>query len=116
MMRHLKTGLFYTILTLGAATMIFPFLWMVLTSVKPESEIFAKTITLHNILPSHWLWSNYVRAMQAAPFGRYFFNTVVVAVGGTAIMLVISSMAAYAFARLRFPGRQALFLTLLATM
>ncbi|HEY3266524.1 MAG TPA: carbohydrate ABC transporter permease [Armatimonadota bacterium] len=115
-MRHIKTALFYIILTIGAASMIFPFLWMILTSVKPEAEIFAKTITFHNILPSHWLWSNYVKAMQAAPFGRYFFNTVVVSVGGTAIMLVVSSMAAYAFARLRFPGRQWLFLTLLATM
>lgn len=115
-MRNVKTFLFYAILSLGAATMIFPFLWMVLTSVKPESEIFAKTITIHNILPSHWLWSNYVRAMQAAPFGRYFWNTVVVSVGGTVIMLVISAMAAYAFARLRFPGRQPLFLVLLATM
>lgn len=115
-MKHVKTTLFYLILTAGAVTMIFPFLWMVLTSVKPESEIFAKTITLHNILPSHWRWDNYVRAMQAAPFGRYFFNTVVVAVGGTSLMLIVSSMAAYAFARLRFPGRQAVFIALLATM
>jgi multiple sugar transport system permease protein len=115
-MRILKTSLFYLILTIGAATMIFPFLWMVLTSVKPESEIFARTLTLHNLLPSVWKWDNYTRAMQAAPFGRYFWNTVVIAVGGTGLMLIISSMAAYAFARLRFPGRQAIFIALLATM
>lgn len=115
-MKLFKTSLFYLILTAGAASMIFPFLWMILTSVKPESEIFAKTITLHNILPSVWHWDNYSRAWQAAPFGRYFFNTVVVAVGGTSLMLIISSMAAYAFARLRFPGRQGIFIVLLATM
>lgn len=115
-MKALKTALFYIVLTLGAAVMIIPFLWMILTSLKPESEIFAKTITLGTILPSKWLWSNYVRAMQSAPFGRYFLNTLVIAVGGTALTLAISSMAAYAFARLRFPGSKALFWTLLGTM
>jgi multiple sugar transport system permease protein len=115
-MRTFKTALFYLILTIGAATMIFPFLWMILTSVKPESELFATTLSLHTLFPSKWLWSNYARAMAAAPFGRYFWNTVVVSVGGTGILLVVSAMAAYAFARLRFPGREVLFVILLATM
>lgn len=115
-MRFLRTSLFYLILTIGAATMIFPFLWMILTSVKPESEIFAKTLTWSTLFPSEWRWDNYVRAMQSAPFGRYFWNTAVVSVLGTLLMLFLSSMAAYAFARLRFAGRQALFITLLATM
>lgn len=115
-LKRLKTGLFYLILSAGAAIMIIPFLWMVLTSVKPESEIFVKTLTWDTVLPSRWMWSNYIEAMQAAPFGRYFLNTVIVSVGGTVLMLIISSMAAYAFARLRFPYSQVLFWSILATM
>jgi multiple sugar transport system permease protein len=115
-MRSVKTALFYLVLTAGALTMIIPFLWMVLTSVKPENEIFARTLTWNTIFPSKWLWGNYIRAMQAAPFGTYFWNTVIVAVFGTLIMLTVSSMAAYAFARLRFPGNGVLFWMLLGTM
>jgi multiple sugar transport system permease protein len=115
-MKTAKTILFYIVLTAGALTMIIPFLWMILTSVKPEQEIFAKTISWGTILPSKWLWGNYARAMASAPFGQYFWNTVVIAVCGTLIMLTVSSMAAYAFARLRFPGNGVMFWMLLGTM
>ena len=115
-MKKTKTALFYVILTLGALTMIIPFLWMVLTSLKPQNEIFTSTLSLKTIFPSVWRWRNYADAMAAAPFGRYFLNTAIIAVGGTSLTLTISSMAAYAFARLRFPGRNALFITILATM
>jgi multiple sugar transport system permease protein len=62
------------------------------------------------------VWSNYVDAWQIAPFGRYFLNTLIVAVTVTGFSLFLNSLAAYAFARLRFRGRDLLFMLLLATM
>lgn len=96
-----------------AATMAVPFLWMLSTSLKPEQAVFTFPPRL---LPWPPRWSNYPEAWQIAPFGRYFFNTAVVAVSVTGISLALNSLAAYAFARLRFPGRDPLFLLLLASM
>jgi multiple sugar transport system permease protein len=96
-----------------AFTMLFPFLWMVSTSLKTESEVFQWPPRL---LPWPPLWENYREAWAIAPFGRYFLNTALVAVSVTGVSLFLNSLAAYAFARLRFPGRDFLFLALLATM
>jgi multiple sugar transport system permease protein len=96
-----------------AFAMLFPFLWMISTSLKTEDEVFAWPPRL---LPWPPQWSNYAEAWAIAPFGRYFFNTIVVAVSTTAVSLFLNSLAAYAFARLRFRGRDALFMLLLATM
>jgi len=93
--------------------MLFPFLWMVSTSLKPEDEVFAWPPRL---LPWPPVWSNYQAAWAIAPFGRYFLNTALVAVLVTGVSLVLNSLAAYAFARLRFRGRDVLFLLLLGTM
>jgi len=97
----------------GGIAMILPFLWMLSTSLKPESEIFRFPPVW---TPRAWKWENYSAAMQAAPFGRYFINTVIFAVTITASNLLLCSMAAYAFARLRFRGRNLLFLLTLGTM
>jgi multiple sugar transport system permease protein len=96
-----------------AATFLFPFLWMVSTSLKPETEVFSWPPRL---LPWPPVWSNYAEAWNIAPFGRYFLNTAFVAVTVTAVSLFLNSLAAYAFARLRFRGRDLLFMLLLATM
>ncbi len=93
--------------------MLVPFLWMVSTSLKPEAEVFTWPPRLVVWPPR---WENYSEAWRIAPFGRYFLNTSVVALSVTAVSLALNSMAAYAFARLRFPGRDLLFLLLLATM
>jgi len=93
--------------------MVFPFVWMVSTSLKPESEVFSWPPQL---LPWPPEWSNYEKAWAIAPFGRYFVNTAVVAVTVTGVSLFLNSLAAYAFSRLHFPGRDALFLVLLGTM
>jgi multiple sugar transport system permease protein len=108
-----KRGLLHLLLALGAITMILPFLWMIATSLKPESEIFRFP---PGWLPRLWKWTNYTQAMAAAPFGRYFLNTVIYAVVITASNLLLCSMAAYAFARLRFRGRNLLFILTLGTM
>jgi len=106
-------ALLHLLLVAGAATMILPFLWMLSTSLKPEAEIFRFP---PNWLPQVWKWANYTEAMNAAPFGRYFVNTVVYAAAITFSNLLLCSMAAYAFARLRFRGRSVLFILTLGTM
>lgn len=98
---------------LAALTMLVPFLWMIATSLKPEEEVFSSTGPFF-AWPPHW--QNYSEAWNIAPFGRYFLNTAIVALSVTGVSLTLNSMAAYAFARLRFRGRDALFLLLLATM
>lgn len=91
-----------------------PFLWMVLTSLKTQQEAFAYPPTL---LPRNGpQWQNYTQLFTLVPFGRYFLNTVIVTGAVVVGQLLISSMAAYAFARLRFVGRDTIFLFYLATM
>ena len=103
----------HLLLALGAATMLLPFLWMVSTSLKPEKEIFTYPPVW---LPSAWQWDNYQRAMESAAFGRYFVNTIIYATVVTLSNLLLCSMAAFAFARLRFRGRDTLFIMVLGTM
>jgi multiple sugar transport system permease protein len=91
----------------------FPFLWMLRTSFMPLQDAMQ--------FPPMWgpqqlTLRNYARALEVLPFGRFIFNSVVVAVAVTLGHMVTASMAAYAFARLRFPGRDALFLGYLGTM
>jgi multiple sugar transport system permease protein len=100
-------------LAIGAVSMILPFLWMLSTSLKPESEIFTFPPTW---LPHVWKWGNYSGAMEAAPFGRYFLNTVIYAGLVTFLNLLLCSLAAYAFARLEFRGKGPLFVLVLGTM
>ena len=106
-------ALSYVVLGAGAAIMLLPFVWMVSTSLKTPADIF--------VYPPQWLpnpvrWSNYADVMHVLPFGRYVLNTTLVATSVTALHLLVSSLAAYAFARLRFPGRNRLFLAYLATL
>ncbi|HUT75552.1 MAG TPA: carbohydrate ABC transporter permease [Armatimonadota bacterium] len=105
-------ALLHLFLALGAVSMILPFLWMLSTSLKPESQIFASPTWL----PKVWQWSNYSAAMAAAPFARYFANTVLYSTLVTTSNLLLCSLAAYAFARLNFRGKNLLFVLVLATM
>ncbi|MBA2596744.1 MAG: carbohydrate ABC transporter permease [Chloroflexia bacterium] len=113
-----RTGLsaaaLYAVLIGGALVVAFPFLWMVLTSFKSVQESNAYPPSL---LPEVWRGQNYTDAWFTPPstLGRYLLNSAVIAIAGTGIQVVIATLAAYAFARLRFPGRNALFLLVLAT-
>ena len=100
-------------LVAAAALVMFPFYWMVSTSFKTLSEAVQFPPTWVPIDPQP---GNYARAWGQAPFGRYFLNTAFLATTTTLLSLTFSSLAAFAFARMRFPGRQALFVLLLATM
>ena len=104
--------LIYAALTLTALVVGVPFLWMISTSLKPLPEVFLLT----HPLPSQIQWENYVRAWNAAPFGRYLFNSTFTAVAILVCQFATIIPAAYGFARLRFPGRDGLFLVVLATM
>ncbi|NUM56926.1 MAG: carbohydrate ABC transporter permease [Candidatus Hydrogenedentes bacterium] len=109
----MKRAAVYTVLTLGGTVTVFPFLWMLSTSLKTGREASAPEIDL---IPQSWQWQNYATALTAAPFGVYFYNTFVVAVTVMACVVVTSLLAGYAFARLPFRGRTILFAFLLATM
>lgn len=103
----------YLILALFGLTMIFPFLWMLSTSLKDPSHIFTSSIQLW---PKPIVWKNYLEAWHAIPFGRFYVNSIIVSIAVTAGQVFTSSLAAYAFARLKFPGRDKLFFSYLATM
>jgi multiple sugar transport system permease protein len=103
----------HVLLYVLALLTVAPFLWMVLTSFKELSEIFSYPPTWW---PERFTTENYVDAFAAAPFGRFYANSLFVAVTVTLGQLVTCSMAAYAFARMQFRGRDVLFYLFLGTM
>lgn len=108
-----RRAVLYLVMAGAGLLMAFPFLWMLSTSFKNESEA---TSFPPSILPAHWLLSNFADAWRAAPFGRYFLNSGVMAVGQVALGVATASLAAYALARMRVPGRGVVFGALLATL
>lgn len=108
-----RLGLGYFALILGSIVMILPFLWVISTSLKTNAEVFAYPIIW---IPQTIKWSNYREVLDLLPFARYLFNTAFVTVSVTILELLTASLAAFAFARLRFPGRDKLFLLYLGTL
>ncbi|GAA0841061.1 carbohydrate ABC transporter permease [Paenibacillus glucanolyticus] len=103
----------HVLLAAGALLMIMPFLWMISTSFKS----FADSMSIPpKWLPVEWHLDNYLRVIQTIDFGTYYLNTVIVTLGRTAGQLVLCSLAAYSFASLRFPFKNAIFLALLAVL
>ncbi len=97
----------------GATLTVFPFYWMLVTSLKSNTEVMASPPTFW---PKALQWANYGSAWASAPFGRYFLNTVIVSVCQVVGVLVVASLAAYAFARMEFHGKNAVFTVFLATL
>ncbi|MFZ1042323.1 MAG: carbohydrate ABC transporter permease [Anaerolineales bacterium] len=111
--RMLKGICVHLVLLIGAFFALFPFVWMVLTSLKSYIEASAA----QSFFPTQWLFSNYIQAWNMVGlFPRYFVNTIFMSVTTTLGVLVTSSLAGYAFARMHFPGRDVLFIILLSTM
>jgi multiple sugar transport system permease protein len=110
---HLAIGLLYLVLIAGAVLALLPFGWMVSTSLKRLPEVFRWPIEW---LPDEPVWENYATVFSYVPFLRFYANTAYVTMISTLGLLVTSCMAGYAFARLRFPGRDILFLIYLGTM
>jgi multiple sugar transport system permease protein len=102
----------HVILAVGAAAMVAPFVWQLITSLQTTNE--ATSVPPH-FLPS-WQWSNYSQVFQDTKFTQQFVNSVLQTVVRVLAQVLFCSMAAYAFARLRFPGRDALFLLMLAVL
>ena len=105
--------LMHVVLLLGAGTMVVPFLWMVSTSFKSLPEVFTFPPTLFG---RRLVWENYVRLLDRFPFGTFFLNSTKVTALITLGQLLTCSMGGFAFARLRFPMRDALFAIYLATL
>jgi len=101
----------YAALSWGAIVVLLPLLWMVVTSLKPISAVFSTTWD-----PKEAEWANYLRALRAAPFGRYFANSIFVAGSVTVTQVLLGAMAGYGFAKFRFRARSQLFLAVLTTM
>ena len=106
-------ALLYLVVYGAAILTVAPFVWMVLTSFKPLGEIFRFPPTWW---PETFTFENYTSAFGALPFGRFYVNSLFVAVAVTAGQLVTCSLAAYAFARMQFWGRDVLFYLFLGTM
>jgi len=103
----------YAFLIAIAIIVLFPFYWMIISSLKDLSEY---RLNMPTFWPREIIWHNYVEAFQAANLGRLFVNTMIVGVVSTLLSLIITVLSAFAFARLEFKGRDTMFTLLLATM
>ena len=109
-----RKGFTYFCLVLWALMVLFPFYWMLLSSVKSYGSYNAERIpALFTLSPT---LENYVTAFTGVPLARYFVNTLIFTVATTALMLLVIVFAAYAFARLRFKGKELVFSLFLALM
>lgn len=112
--KRIRTFFIGLLLTLWAILVLFPFYWMLLTSVKSygsyNSEYIPKLFTMYPTL------ENYASAFSQVPLARYFLNTLIFTVITTGLMLVVTVLAAFAFSRLRFPGRDLIFTLFLSLM
>jgi ABC-type glycerol-3-phosphate transport system permease component len=113
--RLIERGGLYAFLIGGAVLVLVPYIWMVLTSLKPEEDMFQVGI-LSSLVPSRIRWQNYAEAWTQYPLGRWLFNTFLVASIETVSTVITSVLAGYTFARLRFWGRDVLFIMYLGAM
>ncbi|MCM8709896.1 carbohydrate ABC transporter permease [Clostridium sp. SYSU_GA19001] len=103
----------HTVLIVGSIAMLLPFIWMILTSLKSLTE---STSIPPTILPKETRWYNYKDVWDILPFPKFYINTILMLLGRIAGSVFFSSMAAYAFARLKFPGKNILFMIVLIQM
>ena len=104
----LRTLLLLTV----TALFVYPFWWMIVNSLNTQAQVFGKP----TLLPVSWWWENYKEIFKIQPFGRHLFNSILVALVGTVGNILVSAFSGYAFARLRFPGREVLFILLLTAL
>ncbi|AQX80959.1 ABC transporter permease [Plantibacter flavus] len=102
-----------TIAWLFALVFSFPLIWTFFTALKPANEVFGARITF---IGSEVLWSNFADAWVEVDFGRLLTNSLVVAAVSTLLTLIVATLTAFAFARLRFPGRSAVFVLFIITL
>lgn len=110
---YVGNGLYYLVAIVLALIFAGPFIWMLSSSLKPASEIFANPPTL---LSSNFSLNNYQEVFRQAPFGRYMFNSFFVATTVTLVSLMLHAMAGYSLARLEYRFKRAIFMTIIATL
>jgi ABC-type glycerol-3-phosphate transport system permease component len=112
-LRGAQLALRYLLLAGASLLFLAPLYWMIATSLKPEYEVFARPPVWW---PSPPRWQNYLEALTTLPFGRYGINTLIIAVFSVVGYTLSCTVVAYGFARLRAPGKNFLFVVLLATL
>jgi multiple sugar transport system permease protein len=112
-LRRLGRILGYVVLVVAAVALLVPFFWMVSSSLKPANEVFSVPVKW---LPQTWEWSNYVHIWTQSGMLLWLRNTLILAVTVTVLQVFTGSFAAYGFARMRFRGRDVLFLAYIATI
>lgn len=103
----------HCLLIIMSIIIIFPFVWMLSSAFKGEQDVFVENFKL---FPSKWHFENFSEAMKAAPFGRFFINSITVSAICVVFQIITCSLAAYAFAKMKFRFKKQLFIILLATM
>ena len=103
----------YSLLVLGSLLMFMPVFWIVMSSFKNLGEIYLSPPTF---FPKKWIFTNYSEAISQFPFLRYLWNSIYVTVTATVLTLLINSMAAFALSKYKFPGRDVIFVLMLATL
>jgi len=111
--RNRSLVLMYTVMTILSLPFVYPFWWMITSSLKPFEDIFDYPPTL---LPKRWAFENYQNVFELQPFARQFANSLYIAAGVTIAVLFLSSLAGYAFARIRFRGNGLLFVMILSAI
>ncbi|HQN04982.1 MAG TPA: carbohydrate ABC transporter permease [Anaerolineaceae bacterium] len=107
-----QNGVWFLVVCALAFAVMLPFIWMIVTSLKSPTEVFAYPPTW---IPKEFQWSNYVEMWNEAPFGRYFMNSAIVAICVTVGQLTSCVLAAFAFARMEFKGKNVMFMIFLST-
>ena len=115
-LRAAKKILIYSFLIVGSVSMVLPFFWMLSTSLKSFASVFIFDITKIQWIPSPVYWGNYLDVWKVVPFARFYINSFFVCAAVTVAQVGTSALAAYSFSRLKFPGREKIFFSYLATM
>ena len=103
----------FVVLFIGSIAMIFPFVWMFLSSFKTKADVY---VYPPQWLPSQWNWDNFEAVFEMIPFLRYYGNSIYTSVMQTLIIIVVSVLAAYALTKLRFPGQEVFNMFMLSSM
>ena len=111
--RHILTFFQYLFAIVFTLIIVFPFYWMIITSLKTSEELLRPVPTLW---PLKFQWKNYIDVFKMAPFGQYILNTIIMTTGVMILQIVIGSFAAYGFSKGKFPGRDILFIVVLGAL
>ena len=104
--KNIKSVFWYIGALIISLITVYPFLWMIATSFKPEAEIYSSSLSLFS---ENFSLANYTKVFDTIPFGRYFMNSLFLAVVGVLTNIFLGALAGYSFAKLKFKGRKTMF-------